>query len=64
MAHWATDDAAFAIGTVDQLEEKLRAAKVDWRLEVYGNAVHGFSNPRADLLGNPAVRAAYLGTEH
>ena len=37
-------------------EQEMRAAKVDWRLEVYGNAVHGFSNPRADLLGNPAVR--------
>ena len=37
-------------------EQELRATKVDWRLELYGNAVHGFANPLADKLGNPAVR--------
>lgn len=33
----------------------MRGAKVDWQLEVYGNAVHGFANPRAGHL-NPAVQ--------
>jgi len=36
-------------------EQEMRAAKVDWRHEIYGNAVHGFANPYADELGNPAV---------
>lgn len=36
-------------------EEEMRAAKVDWRMHLYGNAVHGFANPNAGKLGNPAV---------
>ena len=36
-------------------EREMRAAKVDWRLELYGGAVHGFANPLAGRLGNPAV---------
>lgn len=37
-------------------ESEMRAAKVDWRLELYGNAVHGFANPLAGALNNPAVQ--------
>jgi len=37
-------------------EQEMRAARVDWRHEIYGNAVHGFANPLADSLGNPAVK--------
>lgn len=37
-------------------EREMRAAGVDWQLHVYGNAVHGFANPNAGLLGNPAVQ--------
>jgi len=37
-------------------EREMRAAKVDWRLELYGGAVHGFANPLAGRLGNPAVQ--------
>jgi dienelactone hydrolase len=37
-------------------EEEMRAAKVDWRMELYGNAVHGFANPYAGKMGNPAVQ--------
>lgn len=36
-------------------EEEMRAARVDWRLNLYGGAVHGFANPHANALGNPAV---------
>jgi dienelactone hydrolase len=36
-------------------EQEMRNAKVDWRHEIYGNAVHGFANPDADKLGSPAV---------
>ncbi|WP_394830012.1 dienelactone hydrolase family protein [Pendulispora rubella] len=43
-------------------EQEMRAAKVDWRLHVYGGAVHGFANPNADRLNNPAV--AYHRPSH
>jgi dienelactone hydrolase len=41
----------------------MRAAKVDWRLNLYGNAVHGFANPGADKLGSPAVKYHQLSDE-
>ena len=37
-------------------EDEMRATSVDWRLEIYGNAVHGFANPNAGLMNNPAVQ--------
>ena len=37
-------------------EQEMRAAKVDWRLHLHGNAVHGFANPDAGHWGNPAVQ--------
>jgi dienelactone hydrolase len=37
-------------------EREMRAAKVDWRMTLYGNAVHGFANPAAGRLNNPAVQ--------
>jgi carboxymethylenebutenolidase len=43
MAHWATQDAAFAIETVDTLEAKLRAADVRYQGHRY-LAYHAFAN--------------------
>ncbi|WP_394840741.1 dienelactone hydrolase family protein [Pendulispora brunnea] len=43
-------------------EQEMRAANVDWRLHVYGGAVHGFANPDADRLKNPAL--AYHRPSH
>ncbi len=37
-------------------EQEMRAANVDWRMNLYGNAVHGFANPNAGHWGNPAVQ--------
>lgn len=37
-------------------EQEMRAAKVDWRLHLHGNAVHGFANPDAGRWGNPALQ--------
>ena len=37
-------------------EAEMRAAKLDWQLELYGNAVHGFANPLADKAGSPVAR--------
>lgn len=36
-------------------EREMRAAKVDWRLYLFGNAVHGFANPDADRYKHPAL---------
>ena len=37
-------------------EEEMRAGGVDWRMNVYGNAVHSFTNPNADGMGMPGVK--------
>jgi len=47
MGHWATQDQAFAIGGVDELEKKLRAANVKYEFHRY-NAKHAFANETAD----------------
>ncbi len=36
-------------------EEEMRAAGVDWRMQLYGGAVHSFTNPGADG-SNAAIR--------
>lgn len=36
-------------------EREMRAAGVDWRLYLFGNAVHGFANPDADRRGVAAL---------
>jgi len=46
LGHWATQDAAFAIGGVDALEAKLREAGVNFEFHRY-LAHHGFANETA-----------------
>jgi dienelactone hydrolase len=36
-------------------EEEMRAAEVDWRMNLYGGAVHSFTNPNASASGFPGV---------
>ena len=36
-------------------EEEMRAGGVDWRMNLYGGAVHSFTNPAADGA-NPAIK--------
>jgi len=36
-------------------EQEMRDAAVDWRLNLYGGAVHSFTNPEAELSGFPGV---------
>jgi len=45
--HWATEDQAFAISGVDELEKKLREANVKFEFHRY-NAKHAFANETAD----------------
>ena len=50
MAHWATQDAAFAIDKVDGLEAKLRDARVRYEGHRY-RAHHAFANEEAQGPG-------------
>jgi len=37
-------------------EAEMRAAGGDWRMNLYSNAAHSFTNPGADAIGMPGVR--------
>lgn len=54
IAHWAEQDAAFPIASVAPLEEKFRAAGVDYTGYRY-LAAHGFANETAQGPGRIAV---------
>ncbi len=54
LAHWATQDGAFAIATVDALEDKLRAAGVRYQGHRY-LAHHAFANETAQGPGRIAI---------
>lgn len=47
MGHWATEDTAFPIAKVEELEQKLRAANVPFDFHRY-QAKHAFANETAD----------------
>ena len=36
-------------------EKEMTAAGVDWRMILHGGAVHSFTNPAVDALGNPGL---------
>jgi carboxymethylenebutenolidase len=55
IGHWATEDAAFPIGKVDELEKKLRDAKVRFEFHRY-KAKHAFANETADSKKLPIVQ--------
>jgi carboxymethylenebutenolidase len=63
LGHWATQDQAFAIGGVDKLEEKLRAAKVSFEFHRY-NAKHAFANETADSKGLDMLKYDASAAEH
>jgi dienelactone hydrolase len=44
-------------------EKEMRDAAVGWRLNLYGGAVHSFTNPNADLAGIPGVAYDQLTDE-
>jgi carboxymethylenebutenolidase len=55
LAHWATEDAAFPIAKVDELEKKLSDAKVNFEFHRY-NAKHAFANETADSKKLPILK--------
>ena len=55
MAHWAIEDGAFPIAKVDELEQKLTAAKVSYEFHRY-QAKHAFANEEADSKGLALIK--------
>jgi carboxymethylenebutenolidase len=55
LAHWALHDEFFSIAGVDQLEEKLKAAGVDYDFQRY-DAKHAFANPKSDSRELPPLQ--------
>ena len=55
LAHWALHDEFFSIAGVDQLEQKLKAAGVDYDFQRY-DAKHAFANPKADSRDLPPLQ--------
>ena len=50
LAHWAMHDEFFPIAGVDQLEQKLKQAGVDYEFHRY-DTKHAFANPKSDARG-------------
>jgi len=50
LGHWALRDEFFPIAGVDQLEEKLKQAGVNFEFHRY-DTKHAFANPKADTRG-------------
>ncbi len=48
LAHHGNDDPLAAPGAVDAFREEMTGAGADWTLIVYGNTMHGFTNPAAN----------------
>ncbi|MGC1388436.1 MAG: dienelactone hydrolase family protein [Steroidobacteraceae bacterium] len=55
LGHWATEDGVFPIARVDELEKKLRDAKVAFEFHRY-QAKHAFANETADSKNLPYLK--------
>ena len=56
LAHWATEDTVFPIAKVDELEGKLRDARVEFEFHRY-DAKHAFANETADAKNLPYLKS-------
>jgi dienelactone hydrolase len=50
------DDPMVSLDQRIAFEDEMRAGQVDYRINVYGGAVHSFTNERADQMGMPAMK--------
>jgi carboxymethylenebutenolidase len=55
LGHWALHDEFFPIAGVDQLEEKLKQAGVNYQFHRY-DTKHAFANPKSDARGLPPLK--------
>jgi dienelactone hydrolase len=58
-----TDDPMVPAEQRAAFEQEMRSAEVDWRMNLYGGAVHSFTNPSADLAGIPGVAYDQIADE-
>ena len=49
------DDTFEPPAQIEAFWDEMRKAKVDWQMNTYSGAVHGFSNPDADKFGIPGI---------
>jgi dienelactone hydrolase len=57
------DDPMVPLEQRAAFEQEMRGAEVSWRMNIYGGAVHSFTNPNADLAGIPGVAYEQLFDE-
>ena len=62
LAHWALHDEFFSIAGVDQLEQKLKAAGVDYDFQRY-DAKHAFANPKSDSRDLPPLQYNFAAAD-
>jgi dienelactone hydrolase len=48
-------DPFITLEHVAAFTKEMQAAAVDYQINLYGGAQHGFTNPTADRLGRPGV---------
>jgi dienelactone hydrolase len=51
-----TEDPLISVGERLMFEEQMRAAGVDWRMNLYGGAQHSFTHPYVDRIEVPGLR--------
>ena len=56
LALHGNDDPMVPVAQVEEFEKELTEAGADWQIHVYGNTMHGFTNPQAN---DPARGVVY-----
>ncbi len=54
--HAARPDPYVTVEDRAAFEAEMRAAKIDWRMHLYGGVEHTFTHPHADRAGLPGLR--------
>ncbi|MGB9278971.1 MAG: dienelactone hydrolase family protein [Pseudonocardiaceae bacterium] len=58
-----TEDPLISVGQRLMFEEQMRAAGVDWRMNLYGGAQHSFTYPHVDRIEIPGLRFDELSAQ-
>jgi dienelactone hydrolase len=58
-----TEDPLISVGERLMFEEQMRAAGVDWRMNLYGGAQHSFTHPQVDRIEVPGLRFDRISAE-
>jgi dienelactone hydrolase len=58
-----TEDPLISIDERLTFEEQMRAAAVDWRMNLYGGAQHSFTHPEVDRIGVAGLRFDPISAE-